>query len=69
LNIWFNVGYFIFNENDFHFFNKFDKFKNLLEYLSKKKMMKTYKHSGKHITINTLAELERAKKISTNLIR
>ncbi len=32
-------------------------------------MMKTYKHSGKHITINTLAELERAKKISTNLIR
>ena len=69
LNIWFNVGYFIFNENDYHFFNKFDKFKNLLKYLSKKKMMKTYKHSGKHITINTLAELERAKKISTNLIR
>ena len=57
------------NENDFHFFNKFDKFKDLLKYLSKKKLMKTYKHFGKHITINTLAELERAKKISTNLIR
>lgn len=69
LNIWFNVGYFIFNENNFHFFNKFDKFKKLLKYLSKKKIMKTYKHFGKHITINTLAELEKAKKISTNLIK
>lgn len=69
LNIWFNVGYFIFNENNFHFFYKFDKFKTLLKYLSKKKIMKTYKHFGKHITINTLAELERAKKISSSLIR
>ncbi len=69
LNIWFNVGYFIFNENDFHFFNKFDKFKNLLKYLSKKKIMKIYKHFGKHITINTLSELENAKKVSTRLIR
>ncbi len=38
LNIWFNVGFFIFNENNFNLFNKFNKFKNLLKFLSKKKI-------------------------------
>ena len=69
LNIWFNVGYFIFNQNNFDLFNKFKKFKDFLKFLSKKKAMKTFKHYGKHITINTLAELEKAKKVSTNLIK
>ena len=31
--------------------------------------MKTYKHFGNHVTINTLAELEKAKKISVNFIK
>ena len=31
--------------------------------------MKAYKHFGKHITVNTLAELEKAKKVSTNFIK
>ena len=31
--------------------------------------MKNFKNYGKHITINTLAELEKAKKASTNLIK
>ncbi len=69
LNIWFNVGYFIFNYNNFNLFKKFSKFKELLKFLSKKKVMKVYKHRGKHITINTLAELEKAKKISTKFIK
>ena len=69
LNIWFNVGYFIFNQNNFNLFNKYKKFKDFLKFLSKKKAMKTFKHYGKHITINTLAELEKAKKASTNLIK
>ena len=30
--------------------------------------MKIYTHRGKHITINTLAELEKAKKIFTKFI-
>ena len=34
--------------------------------LSRIKAMKTYKHFGNHITINTLAELEKAKKIIKN---
>ena len=69
LNIWFNVGFFIFNKNNFNLFGKFKKFKDFLKFLSKKKMMKAYKHFGKHITVNTLAELEKAKKVSTNLIK
>ncbi len=69
LNIWFNVGYFIFNQNNFNLFNKYKKFKDFLKFLSKKKSMKTFKHYGKHITINTLAELEKAKKVSTNIIK
>ena len=69
LNIWFNVGFFIFNENNFHLFNRFNKFKNFLEFLSKKKLMIAYKHFGRHITVNTLAELEKAKKISSDLIK
>ena len=69
LDIWFNVGYFLFSANNFKLFSKYKKFKDLLKYLSRTRAMKTYKHFGNHITINTLAELERAKKISVNFIR
>ena len=61
LDIWFNVGYFIFSRDKFKYFKKFKQFKRLLEFLAKKKLMKTYKHRGKHITVNTLEELEKAK--------
>ncbi len=69
LDIWFNVGYFLFTENYFKLFGKFKKFQDLLKYLSKLKTMRTYKHQGKHVTINTLAELEKAKKVSVNFIK
>ncbi len=69
LDIWFNVGYFFISKNNFKYLNKFKKFKELLMYLSKKKIMKTFKHHGNHVTINTLAELEKAKKISVNFIK
>ena len=61
LDIWFNVGYFIFSSDKFKYFKKFKRFKKLLEFMAKKKLMKTYKHRGKHITVNTLEELEKAK--------
>ena len=62
LDIWFNVGYFIFSSEKFYLFSKFKKFQNLLKFLSKKNLMRTYKHVGNHITVNTIAELEIAKK-------
>ena len=36
LDIWFNVGYFLFSKDHLKYFNKFKKFKDLLSYLSKK---------------------------------
>ncbi len=69
LDIWFNVGYIFFSSENFKFFNKFRKFQDLIKFLSKKNYMKTFKHYGNHITVNTLAELERAKKISNKIIK
>ena len=61
LDIWFNVGYFIFSKDKFRYFEKFKKFRNLLGFLARNRLMKTYKHKGKHITVNTVQELEEAK--------
>lgn len=61
LGIWFNIGYILFSKKFDRIINKFDKFENFLEYCSNKNLMKSYKHRGKHITINTITELENAK--------
>lgn len=62
LDIWFNIGYMIFNKKIFSYFSKFEKFEFLLKYLVKKSKIKSFKHRGLHITINTLKELEEANK-------
>tara|TARA_Y100000389_G_scaffold196534_1_gene229619 strand:+ start:1311 stop:2024 length:714 start_codon:yes stop_codon:yes gene_type:complete len=69
LNVWFNVGHIMFSSAYFKLFDKFKKFENLIKYLSRKKNMKTYKHVGNHLTINTLAELEKAKKVSVKFLK
>jgi len=61
LGVWFNVGYFLFSKNYFKVMKKFEKFENFLFYLVKKKLLKAFKHKGKHITVNTVYELEEAK--------
>ena len=62
LNIWFNIGYFLFDYNELKLFKKFSSFKKLITRLSKNNKLFVHKHFGKHITINTLAELEKARK-------
>lgn len=62
LNIWFNIGYMIVSKKIFSFFSKFDKFEILLKYLVKNSKIKSFKHKGLHITINTLKELEEANR-------
>ena len=62
LDIWFNVGYFIFSLQNLKYFKKFKKFEYLIKFLARKKLMRAYKHSGSHITVNTIEELEQAKK-------
>ena len=61
LNIWFNVGYFIFNKKFKIKIEKFKTFKNFLKIMAVSKYIKSFKHYGKHITINTISELEEAK--------
>ncbi len=62
LNIWYNVGYFIFNKKFEAITKKYKTFKNFLKNIAASKKMKSYKHKGQHITINTISELEDAKK-------
>ncbi len=62
LDIWYNVGYFIFSSKNYKLFERFKKFEKLIKFLALKEFMKTYKHKGNHVTVNTLEELENAKK-------
>ena len=61
LNMWFNVGYFIFSKKIIKKISNYRKFEYFLANMAKKNLMKAYKHKGKHITVNTISELEEAK--------
>ena len=61
LGMWFNVGYFIFSKKIISKIKNFKKFEYFLSNLAKNNNMKTFKHKGKHITVNTISELEEAK--------
>ena len=57
-----NIGYFYFSKKHHSLFFKYNSFVEVLSYLSQKRKLKCFKHSGIHITINTIAELEYANK-------
>jgi len=61
LDIWFNIGYIMFSQKFIEILDKFKKFENFLTFCSKRNIMRSYKHFGKHVTINTITELENAK--------
>jgi glucose-1-phosphate cytidylyltransferase len=61
LDVWFNIGYIIFSQKYIKMLSKFKKFETFLHFCAKKKLMKTYRHLGKHITVNTISELEEAR--------
>ena len=63
LNVWFNIGYIIINKSIFIKLFKFNKFEFFLNYLVKNSMVKSFKHKGLHITINTVKELDEAKNL------
>ena len=60
LNKWINIGYFYFSNKLKNDINKFKKFENFLSYIIKNNKLNAYKHNGKHITVNTLNELNEA---------
>jgi len=61
LGVWFNIGYIMFSQKYCKMLSKFRKFEFFLDFCAKKKLMKSFRHLGKHITINTITELENAK--------
>ena len=63
LNVWFNIGYIVLNRNIYKNIFKFKKFEYFLNSLVNKSKVKSYKHKGLHITINTVKELEEAKNL------
>jgi NDP-sugar pyrophosphorylase family protein len=61
LEYYFNIGFFLFDKEKLKFMKKFKTFKSFLESNYAKKNLRAYLHNGKHITINTLNELNIAK--------
>ena len=55
-----NIGYFYFSKKYHDLFFKYNSFIEILSYLSRQNKLKAFNHSGIHITINTIAELEYA---------
>ena len=62
LDIWFNIGYIILNKKILKNMSKFNTFQNYLKYLVDNRLAQSFKHQGLHVTINTVKELEDAKK-------
>jgi glucose-1-phosphate cytidylyltransferase len=63
LNMWFNIGYIILNKSIFKNVFKFKKFEFFLNNLVQNSKVKSFKHKGLHITVNTVNELEAAKNL------
>ena len=61
LNIWYNIGYFLIPTKEIKNYKKNNGFIKFINYKIKKKKIFNFKHQGKHITVNTISELEKAK--------
>ena len=62
LDDWINIGYFYIENEILSLMNKFSKFEIFLEELIIRGQLNGYKHTGTHITVNTIKELEEAEK-------
>lgn len=61
LEYYFNIGFFLFDKDKINFLEKFNTFKSFLESKYAQRNLRAFLHDGKHITINTLNELNQAK--------
>jgi len=62
LDKWINIGYFYFNYEMIKKINQYDRFDIFLKDLAEQNLLNAYKHTGIHITINTIKELADAEK-------
>ena len=58
----FNIGFFLFKKEKIQFLKKFTSWQNFLENKNSRNFLRSYVHTGKHITVNTIHELEEAEK-------
>ena len=68
LDKWINIGYFYINYSFRDMLFKHNSFESFLLESVNITSINAYKHSGLHITVNTLSELEEAKKNINNII-
>lgn len=68
LDMWINIGYFFINNRFRDMIFKHESFELFLLESANINSMNAYKHSGLHITVNTLSELEEAKKNIKNIL-
>ena len=61
LDKWINIGFFYFSSELIPKMERFEKFEFFIEYLVKKQELYAFKHTGKHITVNTQQELNEAE--------
>ena len=61
LDKWVNIGGFYCEQGVFEWMKDYSSYVDFLEATSFQKKIKGYKHTGVHITVNTLQELEDAK--------
>lgn len=62
LNFYFNIGYFLFKKDNLKYMKPFNSFQKFLENKKTLRMLRSFIHKGDHITVNTLHELNDAKK-------
>jgi len=62
LDFYINIGYILIQKKVLKNIKRFKNFEGFLKYLIKKNKVFSYVHKGKHITVNTIYELEQAKK-------
>ena len=60
-DIWINIGYIYFNKHIFKDLKTFETFESFLVSMSKQNKIAAYKHTGEHVTINSLKELKEAE--------
>jgi len=68
LDEWINIGYFYFSKESIKHIEKGVTFVDFLNEMIDKEKIFGYRHTGAHITVNTITELREAEKNITNLM-
>ena len=61
LDQWINIGYFYIKKSMLTEMKKYEKFEHFLFEMINKRKICGFKHTGSHITVNTVKELEEAE--------